>query len=114
MILQLEFSESLAQIRKEILVQHGYTVESLVGLEQARSFSPEGNSIDLVVIGHRASWHERNQLISYFNEVLPGVPILAFLRMGDGSFSGIQLSIPADDPVGWLRGVSKVPKPTSS
>ncbi len=100
-IVQVEFSESLVQTRKEILVQQGHTVESLIGLEQASAFRPKDSGIDLVVIGHTAHWNERARLISYFKQVLPGVPLIALLRMGDRSFSGIYLNVRADDPAGW-------------
>ena len=86
-ILQVEFSDNLAQTRKEILVRQGYAVKSLIGFEQVRTFRREEGVIDLVVIGHAAHWNERNQLISYFKQVLPGVPMIALLRVEDRSFS---------------------------
>jgi len=63
-ILQVEFSDNLAQTRKEILVRQGYAVKFLIGFEQVRTFGPEEGVIDLVVIGHAAQhaahWNERN------------------------------------------------------
>jgi hypothetical protein len=63
------------------------------------------SGVAVVVVGHGAPWLEREGLISYFRELLPGTPIVALLRSTDDPFSGADFNCPADNPPLWERTV---------
>lgn len=58
-----------------------------------------------MVIGHGAPWLEREDLISYFRELLPATPIIALLRSTDAPFSGVDFNCPTDNPPLWERTI---------
>ena len=57
------------------------------------------------MIGHGASRSEREQLVTYFQNTLPGVPIVVLLRSGEDPFKGADFNCPADNPPLWERMV---------
>jgi len=106
-ILQVEFSPSLALIREEILTSLGYEVISVIGSVNARNLDLVKCELNVIIIGHGSPWDEREQLIKYFGEALPGVPIVALLRMRDANFSKVAFSIRADNPQNWVRVINR-------
>ena len=106
-ILQVEFSPSLALIREEILTSLGYEVISVIGSVNARNLDLVKRELNVIIIGHGSPWDEREQLIKYFGEALPGVPIVALLRMRDANFSKVAFSIRADNPQNWVRVINR-------
>ncbi len=107
-ILQVEFSPSLALIREEILTSLGYEVTSVIGSVNARNLDLVKRELNIIIVGHGAPWGEREQLIKYFSEALPEVPIVALLRMRDAGFSRAAFSIRADNPQHWMRAINQV------
>ena len=106
-ILQVEFSPSLVRIREEILTSLGCKVISVIGSENARNLDLGKDQLNVIVIGHGAPRDEREQLIKYFGEALPGVPIVALLRMRDATFSKAAFNIRADNPQNWVRVINR-------
>jgi hypothetical protein len=104
-IVQIEHRESLLSTRKEILRVLGYPVVSILGFDAAKGFDFGGHEVGVVVIGHRAPWHERRELVSHFRRTLPSVSIVALLGRHDEPFTGAHYSIPADSPPKWLRTI---------
>jgi hypothetical protein len=104
-ILQIEFSPRLLPDREAILKGLGYQVISTLG-SNARTIKVSDSTIGVVVIGHGASRSEREQLVTYFRDALPGVPIVVLLRSGENSFDGADFNCPADNPPLWERTVT--------
>lgn len=104
-ILQIEFSPNLLPDREAILKRHGYQVMSILGSINARNLKIPDLTIGVVVIGHGATRSEREQLITYFRNALPGVPIVVLLRAGEDPFNGADFNCPADNPPLWERTV---------
>jgi hypothetical protein len=104
-VLQIEFSPSLLSEREAVLKRQGYPVISILGSSNARDVDVSAPGMGVVVVGHGASWLERESLIAYFRELLPGIPIVALLRTGDAPFSGADFNCPADNPPLWERTV---------
>lgn len=104
-VLQVEFSPSLLSEREAILKRQGYPVISILGASNARNVDLSASEIGVVVVGHGAPWLERESLIAYFRELLPGIPIVALLRTTDTPFSGADFNCPADNPPLWERTV---------
>jgi hypothetical protein len=59
------------------------------------------------VIGHGASWLERDGLVVHFWEVFPEVPIVALLRSNDDPFADADFNCRADNPPLWERTVAQ-------
>ena len=104
-IVQVEFYPSVLSIREDILQSLGHPVVSVLGVQAARSLDLSDRLVGVIVIGHGASLQERRDLIAYFRETLPGVPILALLRRQEEAFGGVDFSCPADNPPEWVRMV---------
>lgn len=102
-VVQVEFSPSLLVEREAILKRHGCPVVSLLGSTNARSLDLPDSGIGVVVIGHGAPRLERESLISYFRELLPGIPVVALLRSTDTPFADADSNCPADNPPFWER-----------
>jgi hypothetical protein len=71
-VLQIEFSPSLLSEREAFLKQHGSPVISILGSSSARNVDVSASGIGVIVVGHGAPWLERESLIAYFRELLPG------------------------------------------
>jgi hypothetical protein len=104
-ILQIEFSPSLLPDREAILKDLGYQVISVLGSTNARRLRVSDSTIGVVVIGHGATRSEREQLVAYFRDALPGVPIIVLLRSAEDPFNNADFNCPADDPPLWERTV---------
>ena len=104
-IVQVEFSPSLLAEREAILKRHGCPVVSLLGSSNARSLDLPDSGVGVIVIGHGAPRLDRESLISYFRERLPGIPIVALLRSTDTPFAGADSNCPADNPPLWEKTV---------
>ena len=106
-IVQVEYRLSLLSIRQEILASLGYPVISVVGSHAARGLDLSDQSPGVIVIGHGASRQERQDLINYFRQSLPGVPLVALLRNRDDDFNAVDYNCRADDPPLWVRTVAQ-------
>ena len=104
-IVQVEYQLSLLSIRHEILASLGHPVISVVGSRAARNLDLSNRSPGVIVIGHGASRQERQGLINYFRQTVPGVPLVALLRNRDDDFSAVDYNCRADDPSLWVRTV---------
>ncbi len=104
-IVQVEYRLSLLSIRHEILASLGHPVISVVGSRAARNLDLSNRSPGVIVIGHGASRQERQGLINYFRQTVPGVPLVALLQNRDDDFSAIDYNCRADDPSLWVRTV---------
>ncbi len=102
-VLQIEFSPSFLSERDVVLKRHGYHVISILGSSNARDVDVSATGMGVVVFGHVAPWLERESLIAYFRELLPGIPIVALLRTTDAPLSGAVFNCPADNPPLWER-----------
>jgi hypothetical protein len=91
-VLQIEFSPSLLSEREAVLKRQGYPVTSILGSSNARNVDVSAPGMGVVVVGHGAPWLERESLIAYFRELLPGISIVALLRTTDASFSGADFN----------------------
>ena len=78
---------------------------SVLGSSNARDVDVSAPGMGVVVVGHGAPWLERETLIAYFRELLPGIPIVSLLRTTDAPFSGADFNCPADNPPLWERTV---------
>jgi len=106
-IVQIEYSSSLLETREDILQSLGHPVVSVLGSAAARNLDLSHGSVGVVLIGHGAPWEERSNLVAYFRETLPGVPIVASLRRRDKDFSAADYNCPADNPPLWVRMVNQ-------
>lgn len=104
-VLQVEYSPSMLDVRRQILEEQGYGVISILSMEDALDPTLLRQSIGVIVIGHGASLSDRVQLISYFRQTLPGIPIVALVRKSDQGFTGADFNCPGDNPPLWLRTV---------
>jgi hypothetical protein len=104
-VLQVEFSPSLLSEREAILKRQGCPIVSVLGSSNARNVDISAPGIGVVVVGHGAPRLERESLIAYFRELLPGIPIVALLRTTDGPFNGADFNCPADNPPLWEKTV---------
>ena len=102
-VVQIEFSPSLLSEREAVLKRQGHPVISILGSSKARTVDASAPGMGVVVVGHGAPWLERESLIAYFRERLPGIPIVALLRATDAPFSGADFNCPADNPTLWER-----------
>jgi hypothetical protein len=106
-VLQIEFSPSLLSEREAFLKQHGSPVISILGSSSARNVDVSASGIGVIVVGHGAPRLERESLIAYFRELLPGIPIIALVRTTDAPLSGADFNCPADNPPLWERTVAQ-------
>ncbi len=106
-VLQIEYSRSLLSLRQSILEPLGSKVISVLGFSNALDLSLLRYPIGVIVIGHGASWIDRQELISHFREALPGVPIVALLRKSDLGFDSADYNCPRDNPPLWIRTVTR-------
>ena len=106
-VLQVEFSPSLLLEREAILKRAGFQVISVLGSTEAQGLKVSDSAIEVVVIGHGATWLERKDLITQFRKALPGVQIVALLRANDDSFKHADFNCPADNPPLWERTIHK-------
>jgi CheY-like chemotaxis protein len=106
-VLQIEYSPGLLSERSSILEPLGYNVISVLGFSDALDRKLLKQPIGVVVIGHGASWVDRQELIAHFREDLPGVPIVALLRKSDLEFNGADYNCPGDNPPLWIRTVAE-------
>jgi DNA-binding NtrC family response regulator len=102
-VLQIEHSPGMLSERRAILEPLGYNVISVLGFTDALDGSLLRQPIGVVVIGHGASWVDRQDLIAHFREALPGVPIVALLRKSDLGFDGADYNCPGDNPPLWIK-----------
>jgi hypothetical protein len=77
-IVQVEYRLGLLSIRQEGLASLGHPVISVVGSRAARNLDLSNRSPGVIVIGHGASRQERQDLINYFRQAVPGVPLVHF------------------------------------
>ena len=110
-VLQIEYSPSLLSLRRSILERGGYSVISVLGTADALAPSLPRQSIAVIVIGHGASWYDRQAMISHFCDNLPNVPIISLLRKRDLGFNGADFNCPGDNPPLWLRTVAQALRP---
>jgi len=106
-VLQIEYSPGLLSERRAILEPLGYNVISVLGFSDALDRELLKQPIRVVVIGHGASWVDRQELIAHFREGLTGVPIVALLRKSDFGFDGADYNCPGDNPSLWIRTVAQ-------
>ena len=106
-VLQIEYSPGLLSERRSILEPLGYDVISVLGFSDALDRDVLRQPVGVIVIGHGASWIDRQELISHFREGMPGVPIVALLRKSDLGFDGADYNCPGDNPPLWIRTVAK-------
>jgi hypothetical protein len=106
-VLQVEYSPGLLSERRAILEPLGYNVISVLGFSDALDRELLKHPIRAVIIGHGASWVDRQDLIAHFREGLPGVPIVALLRKSDLGFDGADYNCPGDNPPLWIRTVAQ-------
>ena len=106
-VLQIEHSPGMLSERRAILESLGYNLISVLGFTDALDGSLLRQPIGVVVIGHGASWVDRQDLIAHFREALPGVPIVALLRRSDLGFDGVDYNCPGDNPSLWIRTVAQ-------
>jgi DNA-binding NtrC family response regulator len=106
-VVQVEYRYSLLELREEILQSLGHPVISAKGTCAARSLDLSGVSPGVIVIGHRASRKERQELIAYFRKTVPHVPIVALLGRLDADFEEVDFNCPADNPPLWVRIVTE-------
>ena len=106
-VLQIEYSPGLLSERRSILEPLGYDVISVLGFSDALDRDLLKQPIGVVVIGHGASWVDRQELIAHFREGLPGVPIVALLRKSDLGFDDADYNCPGDNPPLWIRTVAQ-------
>lgn len=106
-VLQVEYSPGILSTRRSILEPLGYDVISVLGFSAALDRDLLRQPIGAVVIGHGASWIDRQELIAHFRVALPGVPIVALLRKRDLVFSEADFNCPADNPPLWIRTVTR-------
>jgi len=85
----------------------GYKVISVLGFSGSLNWELLKQPIRVVVIGHGASWVDRQDLIMHFHEGLPSVPIVALLRKSDLGFDGADFNCPGDNPLLWIRTVAR-------
>jgi len=104
-VLQIEFFPSLLTEREAVLKRQGYPVISILGSSNARNVNVSAPGMGVVVFGHGAPRLERETLIAYFRERLPGIPIVSLLRATHAPFSGVDFNCPADNPPLWERTV---------
>ena len=83
----------------------GYSVLSARGSASVNRLNLTTSHVDVVAMGHGATWEERQELINYVRQLLPRVPILALLRMDDAPFTGATFNLRADDPPQWAATV---------
>jgi DNA-binding NtrC family response regulator len=106
-VLQIEHSPGMLSERRAILEPLGYNVISVLGFSDALDGTLLRQPIGVVVIGHGASWVDRQDLIAHFREALPGTPIVALLRRSDLGFDGADYNCPGDNPSLWIRTVAQ-------
>lgn len=104
-VLQIEFSPSLLSEREAVLKRQGHHVISILGSSNARIIDVSVSGMGVVVVGHGAPWLEREDLIAYFRELLPGIPIVSLLRTTDAAFRGADFNCPADNHPLWEKTV---------
>ena len=106
-VLQIEHSPGMLSERRAILEPLGYNVISVLGFSDALDGSLLRQPIGVVVIGHGATWVDRQELIAHFRAALPGTPIVALLRKSDLGFDGADYNCPGDNPPLWIRTVAQ-------
>jgi DNA-binding NtrC family response regulator len=106
-IVQVEYRASLLEIREEILQFLGHPIVSVDSSAAARRLDLSNCEVGAILIGHRAPWQERCNLISHFKKILPSVPIVASLRQRDEPFGSADYNCPADDPPLWVKTVTQ-------
>jgi DNA-binding NarL/FixJ family response regulator len=102
-IVQIEFRTSLMTVREEILQSLGHPVVSALGSNPAKALDLSAETVGVISIGHGAPWQERLELIRYFKQRLPTVPVVVLLRQRDNQFSEADYNCPADNPPQWVR-----------
>lgn len=71
----------------------------------ARGLDVEGVCLGVIIIGHRASREEREDLVNHFRSVVARVPIIALTGRGDSAFDQVDYNCPADQPDSWVKMV---------
>jgi hypothetical protein len=107
-IVQIEFRTSLMTLREQILQSLGHPVVSVLGSHAAKKLELSAETVGVISIGHGAPWQERLEIIRYFKQTLPIVPIVVLLREKDNQFSEADYNCPADNPPQWVRLISQV------
>lgn len=96
-VLCVSFDKTVSDTRAAALKQAGYTVVSTIFIDEAMK-RLEGESFDLVILGHRFAWAEKRDLGLYAREKCE-TPVLLVCGAGPDT------DIPADYRVYGIEGV---------
>ena len=92
-------------MRQEILEFLGHPIIAVQGGAAAKDLDLTSASPGVIVIGHRASREEREDLIRHFRSTVADVPILALMGREDSAFEEVDYNCPADKPDLWIKTV---------
>jgi len=105
-VILVEFRLALLEIRQELLESLGHPIVSVQGMAAAKRVNVSKALPGVIIIGHRASRHDRQELIRHFRHTALNVPILSLLGRDDKPFDDADYNCPADDPPLWIRTVT--------
>jgi hypothetical protein len=106
-LIQVEYRDSLLRIREEVLQSLGRPIISVLGSRAAMALNLSEIAPGVIIIGHRASRSERQELIEHFRKTSPETPIIALLGHYDVQFENVNFNCPADDPPLWVSMVTQ-------
>jgi hypothetical protein len=104
-IVLVEFRSGLLEVRHEILEFLGHPIIIAQGGTAAKNLDLTCAFPGVIIIGHRTSREERQDLIRHFRSRVANVPILALIGREDSAFAGADYNCPADQPDLWIKTV---------
>jgi len=102
-ILQIAYNEQLSHERAALLRRFGYHVFSVMGNESARIlFSAVDLSPALVIVGHAAPEHTRQEIVDWLKQKYPQTKVLALNPPGNQELARADYNVVQNGPEKWL------------
>lgn len=114
-IAQASRDSGLAKSRAELLLQHGFVVDTFA-TPNAMSKACEKQRFDLLIIGHLLEYQSRQEIREAFRNLNPGSPVLQLTTVTEaGSDTGANYNFcVSEGPEALVKCVEKILKTRSA
>jgi len=104
-ILHVGYDSLLIELREAVLHRHGFSVVTVKGNEAAKQTAPD--SFDLVIVGNGGTLEQRQDIVSWFAERWPNLPILVMHAAAEEEFPGATVEFIGDTPQDWIVSIRR-------
>ncbi len=103
-VLQIAYYPNLLATRRVMLEKDGYTVTSALGNDQGIAIASAGR-FDVIVVGFCATHSVRTNIVRWFKQHIPDVPVVVLLAHSSERFLDADVATFSESPATWLAMV---------